>query len=90
MKPKSFVMNNPGQFGIGGTWAFRLYAEPSLIAFVANLAPVYDLFSYTSESCAVSIDPRWDYEEAWLWIYEQLETEAQEVDLDAAVWGELE
>lgn len=84
IKPKPFVMENPEQYA-PGKWQFSLTAPDSLITFTKNLACVVNVVPIYGESHLVVINPRWDYQEAWMFIYEQLESESNETKLDD-VW----
>jgi hypothetical protein len=82
MKPKAFVMSEPQFVGV---WLFMLTIDRKYWDFVKRMPCVNTTSELSGNNIHVWIDPRYDYEEAWLWIYEQLETETHEVVL-GAVW----
>jgi hypothetical protein len=71
-----------------GVWTFWLTAEPDVIQFARVLSCVLQVtyngpafFQRPSNRVMVTIDPRYDQEEAWLWIHDQLEAESIPVEL---------
>lgn len=84
--PKAFHMSEP--FQDRGIWFFWLSADQPVIDFVIHLHCVLPLpeanayFRRAQSRVLVGINPRYDNQEAWLWIYELLETEAHYIDLD--------
>lgn len=87
MRPKAFVMENPQNIISGsGNWQFWLTAPLHVYDLVASWDCVAHLhYEDVWKRAYVVIDPRYDYQEAWLWIYEQLEAETQQVEL-SDVW----
>jgi hypothetical protein len=86
MKPQPFVMENPVNIASGsGNWQFWLTLpqdKRSLYDVVASWDCVSHLhYEDVWRRASVIIDPRYDYEEAWLWIYEQLQIETAVVEL---------
>jgi hypothetical protein len=87
-KPKPFDMSDPFQQP-GGLWSFWLTADDPLLKFAAHLSCIMPLstpaFSRPMRGrVMLGINPRYDHEEAWLWVYSQLEAEAQNVELSPA------
>lgn len=85
MKPKAFVMSEPMLLGVG-IWMFSLTIDRKHWEFVENMPCVRTTVELSRHHMHVWIDERYDYEEAWLWIYEQLEAETREVQL-GDMWG---
>lgn len=86
-RPRPFDMTDP--FHEHGIWSFWLTADLPVLQFVANLNCVLNV-SYMPPPFAarpqggrvmVRINPRYEHQEAWLWIYEQLELESRQVEL---------
>jgi len=88
MKKKLFVMQEPKAIN-SEQYLFRLYAEPNILEFVENLDCVATVTKFTtmSDQIDVWLNPLYDYEEAWLFIFEQLEIETLKVELDTSIWG---
>jgi hypothetical protein len=84
--PKPFDMSEPVQQP-GGLWGFWLTADDDILRYVANLncilnASAPPAFSRTLRGRRLfSINPRYDHEDAWLWIFALLEAEAKKVTL---------
>jgi hypothetical protein len=75
-----------------GLWSFWLTADDSVLQFVNNLNCILPVaqspfFRRTSGRVMVSINPRYDHQEAWTWIYSLLEAETQIIDL-GETWEE--
>lgn len=89
LKRARFDMTNPEFFpSSSGEWKFWLAADDHIYDLVSRFDCV-SWFHYEEVwgRAWVTISPLYDYETAWLWIYEQLEVETSEVDL-GDVWGE--
>ncbi len=84
IKRKPFMMHNPTEHG--ARWLFMLEADENIRKFAETLPCVQVVLGLNGDTCHVYIDTRYDYEEAWLWIYEQLENETRQVDL-SEVWN---
>jgi hypothetical protein len=87
-KPKAFHMTE--LVCERGIWSFCLTAEEPIFQFVNRLNCVLPFLNSPFMRrpilrAVVSINPRYDPQEAWNWIYALLEMEAQKVDLDE-VW----
>ncbi len=84
--PKPFHMTEP--FQQNGVWCFWLTADPDVIEFVRHLSCVLNVgymapnfFRRPNNRVMITIDPRYEHEEAWLWMHEQMETESNRVEL---------
>lgn len=89
-RPKPFHMSEPAMQN--GLWSFWLTADDSVLQFVNNLNCILPVaqspfFRRTSGRVMVSINPRYDHQEAWTWIYSLLEAETQIIDL-GETWEE--
>lgn len=84
--PKPFHMSEP--FHDRGVWFFWLSADDPVIRFVGHLHCILPLpepnpyFRRPQSRALIGINPRYDHQEAWLWIYDLLGTEAHYIDLD--------
>ena len=83
-KPKPFHMTEP--FLDRGLWCFWLTADDAVLHYVSHLncilPPQYNPFHRRPQSRLLfMINPRYDHQEAWLWIYDQLEVETQNIEL---------
>jgi hypothetical protein len=84
-KPKAFHMTE--LFQDRGVWCFWLAAESPVLQFVQHLHCVSSvssnggLFRPPQGRVLVSINPRYDAQEVWVWLNDLLEAEAQEVEL---------
>jgi hypothetical protein len=91
-KPKPFHMSEPFQQP-GGLWCFWLTADDPILRFVGYLSCVMNIgnaapFPRSSRGHVMfGINPRYDHEEAWMWIYRMLESETQPVEL-GSLWTE--
>lgn len=88
-KPKPFDMTEP--FYENGIWCFWLTADMPVLQFVSHLNCVLNVsflpppFALRAHArILIRINPRYDHQEAWLWIYDQLELESGEVELNVA------
>lgn len=84
IKRKRFAMSNPY-----GAWGdeFRITADPDIIDYLEALDYIIDLHHIIQGYTAmVQLNPLYDFEEAWLTIYDELEDYCNRVELDA-VWG---
>lgn len=84
-RPRPFDMTEP--FLDRGLWCFWLTADERVLQFVSHLhcilAPPSSPFSRRPQGrLLLCINPRYDHEEAWLWIYELLQDETRLVELD--------
>lgn len=86
-RPKPFDMTEP--FNEHGVWCFWLTADLPVLQFVTHLNCVLNVAFMPPPFAArphgrvlVRINPRYDHQEAWLWLYEQLELETRPVDLN--------
>lgn len=82
--PQPFHMTDPALQN--GIWSFWLTADESAIQYVSCLNCVLSCSNVPfgrrpGGRVMVSINPRYDYSEAWAWIYHLLEGETQTVDL---------
>ncbi|MBZ0279872.1 MAG: hypothetical protein K8L97_03970 [Anaerolineae bacterium] len=85
-RPMPFHMTDP--FQDRGMGCFWLSADDHVLQFVSHLSCVLNM-SYMSPfvrrpqgRALIAINPRYDVQEVWLWIYELLETETREIELD--------
>lgn len=87
-RPKPFHMTDP--FMDRGLWCFWLTADHPVLRFVSHLQcvlqqPMFNSpFPFRQQQQArmlFSINPRYDHQEVWLWIYETLECETKTVEL---------
>lgn len=91
--PKPFHMTEP--FMDRGLWAFWLTADLPVLRFVSHLQCVLQQPMFNSPfgvrqqhtRMMFSINPRYDHQEVWLWIYETLECETKPIDLNE-LWVE--
>ncbi len=71
-----------------GMWCFWLTAEAEVLQFVQHLHCVTSvsspgsLFRPPQGRVLVMLNPRYDAQEVWLWLYDLLEAETHEVELD--------
>jgi len=86
-KPHPFHITEPKQNK--GLWCFWLTAEDDVLRFVYNLncilLPPFGSSSFGRKlngRVLFAINPRYDYEETWLWLNEVLDSEANLVELD--------
>lgn len=64
-----------------------LHADVRLIEYAERLDCVHRVTRFgDDEYVHLWLDPRYDWQEAWLFIYMELETEARNTDLDPLVW----
>jgi hypothetical protein len=90
--PKPFHLTEPFQQP-GGMWCFWLTADDDILSFVGQLSCVLSVssqpaFARSARGRAMfGINPRYDYEEAWMWIYRMLESETEPVEL-GGLWTE--
>ncbi len=91
-RPKPFDMTEP--FNEHGVWCFWLTADLPVLQFVTHLNCVLNASFMPPPFVArphgrvlVRINPRYDHQEAWLWLYEQLELESSKVELSES-WEE--
>lgn len=85
-RPKPFHITEP--FQERGLWCFWLTADDGILEYI-SLLPCILQPHYSSPfqrqlrgRVLFSINPRYDHEETWLWVYELLETETHHVELD--------
>lgn len=88
-KPKPFDMSEP--FNDHDIWCFWLTADLPVLQFVTHLNCVLNVSFMPPPFVArphgrvlVRINPRYDHQEAWLWLYEQLELESRQVELSVS------
>lgn len=83
-KPRPFDMSEP--FYQGGMWCFWLTADEEVLRYVSTLNCILT----TSSSPLMrsmrgrrmfSINPRYNYEETWMWLYRTLELETEHIHL---------
>jgi hypothetical protein len=85
-KPKPFHMTEP--FQEREVWCFWLAAEEPVLQFVQNLHCIMAVSASTPFGrrppgrVLVTMNPRYDAQEVWLWIYDLLEAETQQIELD--------
>jgi hypothetical protein len=84
-KPAPFHMSEPVLDR--GIWYFCVTADEEILRFVMHLPCVMSythspFLRQTTRRVTVGINPRYDHEEAWLWIYDLLEGETRFVELD--------
>jgi hypothetical protein len=85
-RPRAFHMTDP--FRESGLWCFWLTADDEILEFVRTLNCVLDpssesVFRRQARGRVLfAINPRYDHEEAWLWITEILHSETQKVELN--------
>lgn len=86
-KPRPFDMTEP--FCEHGMWCFWLTADMPVLQFVTHLNCVLNVsfmppsfISRPHGRVLVRINPRYDHQEAWLWLYEQLEFECRLFELN--------
>ncbi len=94
-RPKPFHITEP--FEQRGVWAFWLTAEPEVIQFVRHLSCVLQVvyngppfFQRPNNRVMVTFDPRYEHEEAWLWVHEELEAESVPVELAEEIEAALD
>jgi hypothetical protein len=93
-RPKPFDMTEP--VFERGVWTFWLTAEARVLDYVMHLycilqqplAPSPFFVRRPQNRMLFSINPRYDHQEAWLWIHETLECESKDVEL-ADIWNEI-
>jgi hypothetical protein len=85
--PKPFHITEP--FENHGVWCFWLTADMPVLEFVARLNCIlYAGFNPSALNrlpqmrVMYTINPRYDHQEAWLWIHELLETETARIELN--------
>lgn len=84
--PKPFAMGEPFKQPTG-LWCFWLAADEPLLEFVSHLGCVINLSTPSPFSRAArgrvlfGINPRYDYAEAWMWIYKVVESEVEPIEL---------
>lgn len=85
-RPKPFDMTDP--FNEHGVWCFWLTADMPVLQFVTHLNCVLNVSFMPPPFVArshgrvlVRINPRYDHQEAWLWLYEQMELESRQIEL---------
>lgn len=88
-KPRPFDLTEP--FDNHGVWCFWITAELPVLRLIAelhcilysgfNLSPFNQL---AQQRVLYTINPRYDHQEAWLWIHELLETETRNLELSEA------
>ena len=87
LTPKPFVMENPKFIGRNhDVCMIKMTVDRKHWDFIEAMPCVEATIELNGNAIHVWLDARYDYEEAWLWIYEQLEAETREVDL-GEVWG---
>jgi hypothetical protein len=71
-----------------GVWCFWLAADEPILQFVNHLNCVLTasfmaapFLRRPSGRAMIAINPRYDHQEVWLWIYELLEMETQNIEL---------
>lgn len=91
-KPLPFHMTDP--FLDRGVWCCWLTADEQVLRFINHLNCVLNVSYMTppfmrkaQERVLVTINPRYDPQEVWLWMYELLEAETRAVELDTS-WEE--
>jgi len=82
--PKPYHITEP--FQDRGLWCFWLTAEDTTLEYVRHLncilhSPANPFQRRIRGRVLFSINPRYDHEEAWLWINELLETESSQIEL---------
>ncbi len=88
-KPRPFDLTEP--FQERGVWCFWLTAEPHIQEFISSLncilGPKFNPSYFRQPGARVmySLSPRYDHEEAWVWIHDVLQTETSEVELSDAL-----
>jgi hypothetical protein len=90
-KPKPFHMSEPF-VQPGGLWCFWLTADTTILQFVATLNCIMQMpappFARSAPGRVMyAISPRYNHEEAWLWIYRLLESETEFVEL-SELWDQ--
>lgn len=88
-RPKPFHMSEPFQQP-GGLWCFWLTADENIVQFVAGLNCIMQMppppFVRPAKGRVMyAISPRYNHEEAWMWIYRLLESETELVEL-SEIW----
>lgn len=89
-QPRPYHITEP--FQERGLWCFWLTADQTVLDFVLHLSCILQVPSNPFQRrlrgrMLLSINPRYDHEEAWLWVNELLESEAKTIDLQAS-WEE--
>ncbi len=85
---KYFEMGEPARIGLNTEFAFWLTAENDLLLErAASLNCVVSVLEVEDGRSLVEISEDHDPDEAWHWIYSELEAEMQFVDLDP-LWEE--
>jgi hypothetical protein len=84
--PKPFHMTEPFQQP-AGLWCFWLTADEMILDYVANLNCVMQMpppafVRQARGRVMYALSPRYNHEEAWMWIYRLLESETEYVELD--------
>lgn len=84
-QPRPFHITEP--FQERGLWCFWLTAEQDVLEYVRYLpcllSPAHSPFHRRVRGREMfSINPRYDYEDAWLWLIEVLESESHPVELN--------
>lgn len=87
-KPKPFDMTEPS-LQPNGLWCFWLSADERVLRFVAHLHCIIPVSNppspfnrATRARMMFGINPRYNQEEAWMWIYRLLEGEAEMIELN--------
>src|SRR5689334_18176335 len=92
-RPKPFDITEPVRQP-NGIWTFWLTADERILDFVAHLSCVMPPPSPPFGSRPLrgrmqfAINPRYEHEEAWLWIYRTLEDETRFVEL-SDLWEDV-
>ena len=84
-RPQAFHITDP--FEERGLWYFWLTADDEILDFVARLNCVLDPATGPFRRrprgrVRFAINPRYDHEEAWLWINDLLNSETSKVELN--------
>lgn len=89
--PKPFHITEP--FFDRGLWCFWLTADDEVLEFISHLPCILQpMLSSPFQRrlrgrVMFSFNPRYDHEEAWLWIHELLDTETNFIELNDS-WEE--
>jgi hypothetical protein len=86
-KPRPFDITEP--FENSGVWCFWLTADVTVLQLVAGLNCILYAGCHPSPAThpphprvLYTINPRYDHQEAWLWIYDLLEVETKTIELN--------
>ena len=86
-RKQQFIMGEPYKRALTDQWMFDLKADTDVFYGISKFECIQEVFiGHTGKSGLVYIDPRYDYEEAWLEIYEWLELETATPDPE--LWGD--